>query len=414
MKVTLVQPRYVNIWEAIGLGYIAAYCKKNFKGPLEIEYYQGYFDSDELIVSKAKTSDVVGFSCTSPTFKSGLSLAQRIKEINPNVRTVFGGYHPTALKEKVSQYHGVDQVIVGEGEKAFLSILNGNTEKIVTGKPVQFSELPHPDRDVIKNHREVDLCYSMIGKRIASFQSARVCPFQCIFCSERIITGAYNKLTNPIRLRDDGDLLDEIQAVVKKYKLDMFKFVDATWNTSVDKVINFCKRKIAQKDTTEWECNIHAALTNEEMFYWMKEASCIQINVGCESGSPKILKKMKKGITVDKIADVFSWAKKYEIARRGFFSIGMPDESLEDIRLTEKLVEEIRPDVFGVTILCPYPGSELYDDKKFSDIDWSGADEYSNDFWRTEHFSNQELKYWQNYLVEKFKDNLAWRHKVAL
>jgi len=82
--------------------------------------------------------------------------------------------------------------------------------------------------------------------------------------------------------------------------------------------------------------------------------------------------------------------------------------------LTEKLVKEINPDVFGVTILCPYPGTGLYKRDAFSEVDWSFADEYSNDFWRTKYFTNQDLKYWQSYLVNKFKDNLAWRHKVVL
>jgi len=412
LKIALIQPKYFNIWEAIGLGYIAGYCKKNHKGKLQIDYFQGYFDHDDLILKSLEDVDIVGFSSTSPTIKGALGLAEKIKEINQKVITVFGGFHPTALKEDLIELDAVDQVIAGEGEKAFLSILQGNRERIVEGSAVNFPELPHPDRDVIKNFREVDLCQKLINRRITSFQSVRVCPFQCIFCAEKTITGKFDSRSNPIRERDPGDLLDEIEVVSKKYALDMFKFVDATWNTSAKKVIDFCKEKIKRANRLEWECNLHAGLTNEEMFYWMKEANCSQINVGCESGSPRVLRAMRKGITVDRIRDVFYQANKHGLRRRAFFSIGMPDEDSEDIRLTGKLIEDIRPDVVGVTILCPYPGTGLYDQSKFSNIDWSLTDEYSNDFWRTNSLSNQELKYWQKYLTDKFKDNLAWHHKA--
>jgi len=144
----------------------------------------------------------------------------------------------------------------------------------------------------------------------------------------------------------------------------------------------------------------------------MKEANCTQINVGCESGSPRILRAMRKGITVDKIIEVFSNAKKYGLSRRAFFNIGMPEEEATDIKLTEKLIEDIAPDVVGVTILCPYPGTGLYDKNKFFDVDWSVTDEYGNDFWRTNNLTNNELKFWQRYLTDRFKENLAWHHKV--
>jgi radical SAM superfamily enzyme YgiQ (UPF0313 family) len=411
MKITLIEPKYFNIWESIGLAYIAAFCKKNFKGSLDVDYYQGYFDSDEKILLEARDSDVVAFSCTSPTFQHGVRLARRLKELNPGVRTVFGGFHVSALGEKVEE-DCIDQVIVGEGEKAFLRILEGNTDRIVCGEPAGFDEMPWPDRDVIRNYRTIDLCQQMIGRRIASFQANRVCPFRCIFCAEKTVTGPFSRRTNPVRSRSITDLLNEIEFIAKKYNLDYFKFVDATFDTSPEYVIAFCEEKIRRNLPLEWECMIHASIATKDMFPLLKRANCNQINVGCESGSPKVLRDMKKGTTVDKIKKVFRWAKECGLERRAFFLLGMPTETKEDILMTERLVEEIQPDVFGVTILCPYPGSDLYDHTKMKDIEWEMTDEYSNDFWSTEHFSNRELKTWQQYLTNKFKDKLAWHHKA--
>ena len=411
MRVTLIQPYYHNIWEAIGLAYIASYCKKNFQGKLEFGFYQSYFDCDEDIISGAANSDIVAFSCTSPTFKHGVTLAKRLKTQNPKIRTVFGGNHVSALRDLITE-DCIDQMVIGEGEKAFLQILEGDTDRCVYAKPINFEELPWPDRDLTKNHRTVDLCEQMIGRRTTSFQANRVCPFRCRYCAERVITGIHNKKSNPIRTRDVKDLMDEIEFVADKYKLDFFKFVDATFDTSAEYVISFCEEKIKRGSQLEWECMIHAGIAGKEMFSWLDKANCRQINVGCESGSPKVLRDMRKGTKVEDIIQVFNWAKEFDIERRAFFILGLPTETREDIMMTEELALRIQPDVFGVTILCPYPGCDYYDHERMKDIDWAKTDEYSNDFWCTEYFSNNEIKRWQRYLTKRFESNLAWHHSI--
>jgi anaerobic magnesium-protoporphyrin IX monomethyl ester cyclase len=400
-KVVLIQPYYENIWEAIGLGFIGSYLKKHFKGELDLSFFQGNFDTDEEIIAGCLGADVVGFSCTSPAYPHALRLAKSIKLINPKTRTVFGGWHPTALPE-VAEEKYIDQVVLGEGEISFLDVVNGNTDPVVQGIKPQMDELPWPDRELIKNYRTVDLCESMNGLRIGSFQCNRVCPVNCSFCAERIVTGRFNKKLNPIRSRGVEELCDEIESVIKELNLNYFKFVDATFDISADLVIRFCKEKIKRNITTPWECLIHASFATEEMFEWLKKSNCNQVNVGCESGSDKILRDVGKGLKITTIARVFDWAKKYNIERRGFFLLGMPNETREDIFSTEKLIDEIDPDVVGFTILCPYPGTDHYDPSIHKDVDWEKADEYSNDFWSTEHNTNIELKAWQAYFKTKY------------
>jgi len=80
--------------------------------------------------------------------------------------------------------------------------------------------------------------------------------------------------------------------------------------------------------------------------------------------------------------------------------------------MTLKFAENLDPDVMGMTVLCPFPGTELYSEK-FKDVDWSKADEYGNDFWNTKHFSSEQLKAMQAEFTEKFKDRLCWRQKES-
>lgn len=408
MKVTLIQPYYHNIWESLGVGYIASYCKKHYRGTLEINFFQSNFDSDETIIEEASKSDIIGFTGTSPTFQHGVRLARAIKK-NNNIKSVFGGWHVTALGSLVFE-DGVDQIVVGEGEKAFLDILNGNNEKVICGVKLDFDELVWPDREVIRQERTLELCEKMTnGLRIGSFQANRGCPFSCAFCAEKCMTGKTNRKNNPIRTRQPDDLCDEVEAVCKKYNVNYFKFVDATFDTSSRFVVDFCKEIVSRNIKTPWEVLIHASLADEEMFAWLEKANCVQVNIGVESGSDRILKNIEKGLNIKIVERVFNWAKKYNIKRRGFFVLGIPDETEVDHNLTEQLIQRIRPDVVGFTILCPYPGTNFYDHEKYKNIDWSKTDEYYNDFWYTERFTNQQLKDKQKYFTKKYENVLCER-----
>lgn len=408
MRVTLIQPFYHNVWEALGLAYIGAYCKHNYQGVLRMNFFQGYFDDDETIVAGARHSHVVGISATSPAVKHGCNLARMIKEVNPKCHVVMGGWHVTATRIVPE---GIDQIVVGEGELAFLDILRGNRDKVVLGAKLPFSKLPWPDRELIKNYRTIDLCEKTIGKRVTSFNANRGCPMNCAYCSESSMTGTFNRKTNPIRSRNIKDVCDELETVIEQYKLDEFKFVDATFDVSAEYVIEFANEKCTRQIDTPWECLVHASFANEKMMAWLKKSNCKQINIGCESGSPKILKDIRKGTTVSKIEEVFDLAKRNNIGRRAFFILGMPNETREDIDMTEALADRLDADVVGFTILCPYPGSDLYDPVKMKYISWDKTDEYSNDFWRSNHLENWELHEKQEHLTKKYKDKLCERQK---
>ncbi|MEE8574340.1 MAG: radical SAM protein [Thermodesulfobacteriota bacterium] len=411
MKISLVHGKYFNSWEALGLGYIGAYLKSHVEG-VEVDFYQGCFDSDETVIAGCADSDIVAFSCTTPTFPYAVRVARLIKELNPAVRTVVGGYHPSAAPE-ASLVTGIDQVITGEGETAMVEIAGGNRERILYGRPLEFSEIPWPDRELIKNERNIQVAYNDNKKRITSFQSHRGCAFMCKYCADGFIKVLYeNGKTAPVRHRSVSDLLDEMEAVTERYSLDLLKFSDPTWNLSVEWVTEFCREKIKRGFAKPFYPNIHAGVATGEMFRLMAEAGCYEVAIGVESGSPKILKQIGKGTTVDSIRRSVEWAKAAGILVRGYFLVGMPDETEEDLLMTERFAEVLELDEFGVSLLCPYPGTEMYDAVKYADVDWAEADEYSNDFWETEHFTNSELKERQRLLTEKFKERLTWHNKV--
>ena len=209
-----------------------------------------------------------------------------------------------------------------------------------------------------------------------------------------------------------GDLLNEMEAVAWEYGLDLAKFSDPTWNTNIDWVVEFCREKIRRDFRLPFYPNVHATICNQEMIELMARAGCREVAIGIESGSPKILKQIGKGTTVETIRRCVKWSKEAGIIVRGYFILGMPEETNEDIELTESLADELDLDEYGFTILCPYPGTQMYDGVAFADVDWEATDEYSNDFWRTRTLTNEQLKQWQNRLTERFAQKLTWHNRV--
>ena len=92
---------------------------------------------------------------------------------------------------------------------------------------------------------------------------------------------------------------------------------------------------------------------------------------------------MQKGITIESVRRIFKLTKDLGFYRRAYMLLGMPNESIEDIKLSEALIDEIEPDAVGFTILAPYPGSVYFDKQKHENVDWSKVDEYGNMLTRT-------------------------------
>lgn len=413
MKIVFVQPRTGfkgHTWEALNVGYLSSYLKKYYDGDLNIEFYSGFYDSDETIVTACEDADIIGMSCTSPQYKHGLKLAYQIK--NKDNRIVFGGVHASALPDLILKEPSIDNVVVGEGENAMLLLVR----EINEGKKVSerihnlgfiedLDTIPFPDRTTIKNERNIQQAYKDNGVRITSVLTSRGCPFRCAFCCSDTV---WQRKT---RIRSVRNVLQEIEELVKNWNIQFLKFSDDTFTLNKKWIAEFSSLKIEMGLDLPYGSNAHVNTIDEDMLKHLADSYCTELWYGVESGSPQILKDMRKSTNIDRIKNIFRLTKDYGIKTRAYFLLGMPNETIEDIRLTEELCDEIEPDVVGFSLLSPFPNNEFYDYETMKDWDWSMFDEYNNEWVQTKTLTNQQLKDEQKRLVEKYQRKITFRQK---
>ena len=413
MKLVFVQPNVGfkgHTWEALGIGYLIAYLKKHYAGELEIEFFSGFYDSDEQIIEAGRNADIIGFGCTSPQYRHGLTLARQIKTKNNHV--TFGGIHPSAMPDLVLAEDCIDSVIPGEGERAMMQLIrdvsagaDATGQRYTAPYIEDLDELPFPDRAAIKNERNIQQAFHDENRRITSVLSSRGCPFNCSFCCSYVLWKHHT------RFRSSANLLDEIELLVNDWAIQFLKFADDTFTVDKHRVIEFCKLKIERGIGLPYGANAHVNTIDEEVLRYLTESGCQELWYGVESGSPRILKAMHKHSDIGRIKQAFELTKEYGIKTRAYFLLGMPGETADDIAMTEKLCDELQPDIVGFTLLAPYPTNEYYNHETMRNWDWATFDEYNNDWVSTGTLSNRDLKDIQRRLVAKYQDIAAFRQK---
>ena len=423
MKVSLVRARYHSVWEPNSLMYISAYLQSKVPD-VKVEIIDGFFDSDEEIVRRVSDSDFVGIGGTTPQVKHMVDLSKKIKAQNSKIKIAVGGFGVSIRPQLIDKIDSIDHICLGEGEQSMVDVVTGQAQRFVNNLPIpDLNSIPFPDRDNIDLERYIAIAQRDEGRRVTSVLTERGCAFNCTFCAEGVFGTIWRKIEtklesdltldsisydrpNRIRMRDPKSVVNEMVQVRDKFNIEFFKTSDAETNPTRAHFINLCKEMVEQNLGVPWGCNMRADKMDDEMCEWAVKANCTEFFIGLESGVAEIHEHINKGTTVPMIKHDFKISKEYGIMRRSYCFIGTPLETHKTIKQTEALIDECDPDVFGICVLCPYPGTTYYR-PEFDLIDWSQVDEYANTFWSTENMTNEELRNEQARLMEKYKNKLA-------
>lgn len=343
------------------------------------QFYQGYLDSfknerhpiwREVKDTIASVNpDIVGISIWTTYAASAFHVAKLCKEANPNCVVVMGGPHATVKADEILKISpDVDCVVRGEGEyttlellefinrdKGSLSGIDGlsfrNNGLIVHNPPRQMAEnpemFPWPDRSLLMNEDKYT------AEDMGLVMSSRGCPYACSYCATH---------TRRVSYRPIEHVVGEIKQVKSNYGTRQFSFKDDSFTVNKKRVEQLCDKLLADKLNINWECNTRVDLVSESLLAKMKKAGCNSIKVGIESGSERILGKMNKGITHEQIRNAAKLFRKIGIHWTGYFMMGVPSETVDEIYQTLKLMYEIQPDFASISVYEPFPGTPMFDE----------------------------------------------------
>ena len=339
---------------------------------------------------KAERPDVLGVSVFTFNRHEAMRLAALARAANPRCFIVAGGPHATHLAHHLlERYPQVDVVVRGEGEETMLDLVRackrGDLERSLpsisgvtfrepapqagdatpcspatAGRLVDTADraeitdldtLPHPSADP-----------STIGvDPVTQFEfiiTSRGCPAACTFCSSPEFWG------RGLRFRSAGNMIEEVRLLREKHGVVYVSVRDDTFTVNKKRVIDFCRGLIESKIDLLWDCQSRVNAVDEERLTWMRRAGCTHIQYGVESGSPRMLLRLNKGITIDQVRAAAAATRRVGLGLSIYLITGIDSETDEDLESTVRLIREIRPHDGLVSPLTIYPGTALCEEAK--------------------------------------------------
>lgn len=333
-------------------------------------------NQEEVFKNRLKNSDILGISAQSgPQINNGLKAAKLAKEINPNIKIIWGGVHATLLPEQTLKHPLIDIVVFGEGEETFLELIQA-IDKNLPLKDIKGIGYKENDKIIINERRpliedldKISIRWDLVNPKeyIHNFEenqaistiTSRGCYFRCSFCYNQSFFGArYFRGFSPKKV------LEEIKFLLN-LKVKTIKFEDDNFLVDKNRSKEICNLIKQEKLDFTWSAPMRAHYFTDEFTKEITDVGYHYCNIGAESGSERILKLMKKDTTPQHYIDAAKIAKKYNVSTSYHWMFGYPTETKEDINetiTTINKIEEAYPNSYHIlNIFSPYPGTEAYD-----------------------------------------------------
>jgi len=396
------------VYPPLGLLYVAAHAQTVRECNVTVLDCQAEGVTHEMLGSRISgiSPDVIGVQVMTFTLIDAVILAKTLRRLMPGAYIVFGGPHATIYAAETVRIPEIDAVIPGEGEYVFAELLKALVKKqspesvkgVITEKNpggtvtwdhiADLDRLLMPARDLIDNTKYTS---PMVKKNpITTIMSSRGCPARCVFCDRP-------QMGKRFRKRSAGNVVDEMQYCCNEFDIGEFVFYDDTFTVDKQRVLDICRIIAERKLKLNWDIRARIDTVTEEMIYGLHQAGCHRIHYGVETGSPRIQRRLQKNLDLQRIKHVFSMTKKAGIETLGYFMIGCPDETEEDMKQTFDFMQSLPMDYAHISVFTPYPGTRIYQEALETGF-------YAHDYWK-EFAENPSPgfspRYWNQFFSDK-------------
>ncbi len=363
----------------LGLAYVGAALEKS---GYKVEILDNYLlkkpiDEVKQIVAKLEP-EIVGITCGSATYQRCLETARAVKEIRPTCKVVVGGWHASYAPDSLLEHSEIDYVVMGEGEQAMTQLAglitkgadyegasgvpgvgymrNGNLLKNTPQVITDLDAVPFPARHLLP--------MNLYGRRIEFLKVepvdimsiTRGCPYNCAYCDIEKLWGKKCRIFSPPRV------VDEVKHLAEKFGSKGVYFISDNFTIRKNETEDFCDLMKKEKLDVEWVCDTRADLLSKDLLVKMKSAGCKTIWFGVESGSPRVIDIINKGISKEQTLKAFKLCREAGIQVACSFMIGIPGETVKDMEESLRFAKQLDPDWCGFNIYVAYPGSILYEE----------------------------------------------------
>jgi len=383
LKILLLRPSFtINRYSrSVPLGYLvlAAYLREKGHIPFILdmlfpEVTQDVVDS--FIIENG--IEIVGIGCMSCEYHEAIAQARVMKAHHPHLPLVFGGAHPTGNPRQCLDTGVVDYTVCGEGEEALTALLDGlrrglplsairglwfydDGKLVANGKsdPVDLEKLPMPAYDMV----DLNAYFAMDppwhfpkSRRVIQFITSRGCPFKCSYC--------HRLHGKQARLLSAEKVLDQMALLHRKYGVEEFIIVDDIFNVDLKRAKAICRGIVSRglKIHIQLPNGVRGDVFDEELMRLLAEAGTHYLAVAIETATPRLQKLIRKNLKIDVALNTVRLAKKYGIEVGGFFMIGFPSETRDEVMNSIKLALCNPFDVVFFSIVTPYEGTEIRTD----------------------------------------------------
>lgn len=325
--------------------------------------------------------DIVGISCWSTTYPEAVKILETVKSINNDIITIMGGVHATTYPDRTMEHKEIDFLFRGEADLLFPVFLDElvkehpnyenvpglayrSHDSLIKNPPDyrdNIDEIKWADYDAIDLEGYIEAGYRLHTtiKRNAPVWVTRGCPYRCTFCTAPLQNG------KKVRKHSVKYMMKLVRYLYDEKNVRQINIVDDNFTFHTEYAKEFC-RAIIGLDLKDLQFStpngIRMQRTDKELLQLMKEAGWRSLIIAPESGSRNVLKKMQKDLDPDIVPDKVKEIREAGLKCSGFFIIGYPDETLEDIDATINLIKKCRFNFFFLNNFQPLPGTPLYDE----------------------------------------------------
>lgn len=312
-----------------------------------------------------------------PSIRHDLAFASSIGDEKNGIKVAVTGSILTVMPEVALKYPGISFVILEpdieypitdltealNDESQFDKVdgIARRTGESITSKPSKpksnLNEMPFPAVDLLPIEKYY---YSLLPRRnfFASLTS-RGCPYGCFYCAYPLGYG------ESWRWRSPENVVAELALLHDKYHVRSMLFRDQVFTLDMKRTEAICRLIVERDLDIGWRCETRVDRMNKSLAQWMKKAGCVGVHMGVESGDPKLLSRMGrgvvKGVTIEQVKRAFHDAKLAGLETMANFIIGLPGETKESTLMSYDLARELDATITSFSAATPYPGTEMFE-----------------------------------------------------